>query len=351
MRTLTLVLAAILLAGCFSSESDTGPELAQRPRMRQQGGNENVPPAETIDVAGREREYYLHRPARSGESKLPLVLAFHGGEGHPLRLARQTGFDEVADRNGFVVAYPGAAPNQWNDGRSTTALFGDDVTFIARLIEHLVATKRIDAARIYAVGPSNGGMFTLRLACELSDRIAAFAVVAASFPDSYWKRCAPRRAVPMLLIHGSEDRFIRWQGGTIPHGRKRGVGGTVIPVPDTVAFWRERDGCEKEPAMERLPDRAPDDGTRVEVERYEGCRDGSALVLVRIEGGGHTWPGSTWPGSRRAGAAGGLAGRVSRDVDGTQLIWDFFSSYALPEAARVSQTTSDSQGNDDEQHA
>lgn len=325
VRGLTLALAAILFASCFSLESDAGPMLAQRLRMRQWGGNENITPPETIEVAGREREYYLHHPARNDGSTLPLVLAFHGGEGHPLRLAKQTGFDEIADRNGFVVAYPAAAPNQWNDGRSTTALFGDDVTFIARLIEHLVATEHIDATRIYAVGPSNGGMFTLRLACELSDRIAAFAVVAASFPDSYWQRCAPRRAVPMLLIHGSEDRFIRWQGGTIPHGRERGVGGTVIPVPDTVAFWRERDGCKKEPAVERLPDRAPDDGTRVEVQRYEGCRDGSALVLVRIEGGGHTWP-----GSRRAGAVGGLAGRVSQDADGTQMIWEFFNNYALP---------------------
>jgi polyhydroxybutyrate depolymerase len=327
MRILTLLsLAALLLAGCLPTETDGGGPGARRQRMPQRGVVQSDLEEATITVSGRQRSYYVHRPATRSESKLPLVLAFHGGEGHPSRLAAQTGFDSVADRNGFMVVYPSASPNQWNDGRTTTAQFGDDVTFIRRLIEHLVATERVDAARIYATGPSNGGTFTLRLACELNDRIAAFGVVNASFPDPYWKSCAPRRAVPILIIHGSEDQFVKWEGGEIKHGRTRGVGGVAVAVPTTVDFWRKNDGCRTPAETERLPDVAPNDGTRVEVDRYPGCREGSDVVLVRIMGGGHTWPG------RRAGQANRLAGRVCQDIDGSQYIWDFFKDYRLPAA-------------------
>jgi len=322
MRSLTLTLTAILLTACLTSGPDAS---AQRARGGYGGrGAGNAPPPETLTVDGQEREYYLHRPSKGGSGAVPLVLAFHGGEGNPLRLAVQTGFNDIADRNGFAVVYPETTGHQWNDGRSTTAGFGDDVRFVNQLIDHLVSSEHIDPARIYATGPSNGGMFTLRLACEVSDRIAAFAVVAASFPDTYYQHCAPKRAVPIIFLHGSEDPFIKWQGGTIPHGAQKGVGGSVIPVPDTVAFWQKNDGCQSKPSDENLPDKA-DDGTTVEVERYQGCRDGSAVTLVRIMGGGHTWPGSRKQNPR--GEA--MTGRVTQDIDGTQMIWDFFHDHTL----------------------
>lgn len=326
MRSLTLLLTAFLLIGCYATEPSADTTLAQRPRLRQRGAGDNFPPPETIVVGNVEREYWLHRPARGGDGKMPLVIALHGGEGHPLRLAQQTGFNEVADRNGFIVAYPSAGGRQWNDGRSTTSGGGDDVAFISELIDHLVETEGVDPARVYVTGPSNGGHMTLRLACELSDKIAAFAAIAGSFPKDYMRRCKPEHPVSVMLIHGSEDRFVRWQGGEIPKGRQRGAGGAVEPVPETVEFLAERDGCRADPEVEKLPDRDPDDGTSVEVTRYEDCRGGSEIVLVRIIGGGHAWPGS------RANRSNQLTGRVSRELDGAAYVWNFFRDRTLAEA-------------------
>ncbi|HEX7061535.1 MAG TPA: PHB depolymerase family esterase [Woeseiaceae bacterium] len=324
MRSLTLLLAAFLLIGFYATELSADTTLAQRAPIRQRGAGDNFPPPETIVVGGVEREYWLHRPARGGGGKMPLVIALHGGEGHPLRLARQTGFNDVADRNGFIVVYPSAGGRQWNDGRSTTA-GGDDVAFIRELIDHLIRTEGVDPARVYATGTSNGGHMTLRLACELSDRIAAFAAIAGSFPKDYMRRCSPKHPVSVMLIHGSEDRFVRWQGGEIPKGRRRGAGGAVEPVPETVKFLAERDGCRADPEVEKLPDRDPDDGTSVEVTRYADCRGDSEVVLVRIIGGGHAWPGS------RAHRSNRLARRASRELDGAAYVWNFFRDRSLAE--------------------
>jgi polyhydroxybutyrate depolymerase len=279
----------------------------------------------TLMVGDQMRSYYFHRPEQSAGAALPLVIVFHGGEGSALKIATQTGFSEVADRNAFAVAYPESL-DHWNDGRTATAGFGDDVRFTSELIDALVQSAGIDRTRVYAVGASNGGLMTLRLACERATEIAAFAAVAASFPDSYVGRCKPAQPVSILIVHGSEDRLIPWRGGTIPSGRRAGVGGTVIAVPDTLEFWRKQDRCRGQPKSKSLPD-ASDDGTTVEVMEYEGCASGVDMRFVNVIGGGHTWPGA------RIEPLGRLAGRVSHDIDATQYIWDFLRTHQLTGAA------------------
>jgi polyhydroxybutyrate depolymerase len=192
------------------------------------------------------------------------------------------------------------------------------------LIDELAARDGIDRTRVYATGASNGGLMTLRLACERADEVAAFAAVAASFPDSYMSRCKPARPVPLLVIHGSEDRLIPRGGGTIPAGRRAGLGGTVNPLPDTLEFWRKANGCQSQPDTKTLPD-AADDGTTVKVMDYQGCAAGAGVTFVDVVGGGHTWPGT------RVDPVGRLAGRVSRDMDASQFIWDFFRVHRLAE--------------------
>jgi polyhydroxybutyrate depolymerase len=71
-----------------------------------------------------------------------------------------------------------------------------------------------------------------------------------------------------------------------------------------------------------LPDRDPGDGTRVAVETHEPCAEGTAVVLYRIEGGGHTWP----EGSQFLPRV--MIGRVTHDIDGTRAIFDFFARHA-----------------------
>jgi polyhydroxybutyrate depolymerase len=297
-----LLLLGLLLCGCGRAAGPAGA-----------GGSSSME-SRSMTVAGVRREYDLLVPASAGDGPAPLVIVFHGGTGNPARMARQTGFNPVAREHGFAVAYP-ASITHWNDGRSTTSGFGDDVAFARALVAALVEEGVADPGRIYATGASNGGMMTLRLACEASDLFAAFAPVIASFPEPYAPRCAPEEAVHILMINGTLDRLIKWRGGSILKGRRRGVGGTVVPVGDTLDFWLEHNGCLA-PEVEALPDEAPSDGTRVYREQGLSCEQGS-VALLRVEGGGHTWPGSSVEPNA-------LAGRVSQDISATEVIWRFF---------------------------
>jgi polyhydroxybutyrate depolymerase len=249
-------------------------------------------------------------------------MVFHGGQGDGAKIASQTGFNRVADRWGVVAAYPNSL-RYWADGRSTIGTPQDDVGFVRQLIKHLVETEGVDRQRVFATGASNGGNFTLRLACEMSTEITAFAPVIASFPVEYWPKCRPQRAVPIMLVNGTSDTFIRWEGGAVRKGLFRGAGGETVPVPTTLDFWRRQNACSPDPTVDRLPDRDKGDRTTVEVITYSGCRDASAVRMIKIEGGGHTWPGSPDSFPR-------ALGNTSGDIDASEEIWSFFKQWRYP---------------------
>jgi polyhydroxybutyrate depolymerase len=98
--------------------------------------------------------------------------------------------------------------------------------------------------------------------------------------------------------------------------------GEVLPVERSVAFWVERDGCSPTAQETQEPDTAPKDGTRVLKKTYTGGRDGSEVVLYKIEGGGHTWPGGNG-GQLRL-----MLGKVSHDINATKIIWQFFKNHS-----------------------
>lgn len=268
---------------------------------------------------GQMRTYHLHLPKDYNRNQsLPLVLAFHGGFGRGDRLARNTSFNELADREGFIVVYPDALDKHWNDGRGTTNPDIDDVGFVKALIERLIRFRNIDSSRIYAMGISNGGFFTQRLACEMSDRIAAFAAVSATLPEQLKSSCQPKNPVSMLMIHSPEDQLVPWNGG-----ETGGRGGRVLSVPDTIAFWRQENDSSPKAETEALPVIDPDDSTRVSMSRYSGGRRGSEVILYTIKGGGHGWPNSKNPQSSSRDE------RASRQLKASQIIWNFFQQHSL----------------------
>ena len=276
----------------------------------------------TIAVDGRERTYTLHLPPAVGAGNaLPLVLAFHGGGGQGPSMAALTGLNDLADREGFVAAYPDGIDRHWNDGRPDgragrgTPI--DDVALVRALIDRLAATLPIDRSRIYATGMSNGAIFSHRLACDLPNEIAAIGAVAGSLAAALAPTCTPDRPVPVLLIMGEADPLVSWAGGAVPG---RGFG-PVLAVPATVAHWAARNGCATVPAIAQEPDRAPDDGTTVRRESHTGCRDGADVTLYAVVNGGHAWPG----GARYLPEE--TIGNVSRDIDASEVIWAFFAAH------------------------
>ncbi len=273
-----------------------------------------------LEVGGIARTYDIHfPPAFDGHASLPAVLALHGGVGTGEGMARLTHFNDVSNRQGFVVVYPNAIQSRWADGRGTTSSERtgiDDVGFLSALVTHLATEFHVDARRIYATGISNGGFMVGRFACERADRIAAVAQVAATMAEPLAGRCHPARAVPMLFIHGSRDHLVPWQGGSVPVG----AGGRILSVPATVAMWAKLNGCAPAPTQSALVQRGAVDPT-VQREVYRACAEGAEVVLLAIDGGGHTWPGGIqylpeW-----------VVGWTYSDLDASEVIWEFFRAY------------------------
>ncbi|MEW6554461.1 MAG: PHB depolymerase family esterase [Actinomycetota bacterium] len=312
---LVLLFAAVTVGAAACAGVRDGEEVAQVP-----GDAQDI--AGSLRYAGQERTYLLHLPpAYDGEDALPLLFVFHGGGGDGEGMVRLTHFSDIADEHGFIAAYPDGIDKNWNDGRPEVNPGVDDVGFISALIDELVDTYGIDTTRVYSTGISNGGMFSYRLACELSDKIAAIAPVAALMGEDLSRRCSPSRPVPVMLVVGTDDPLVPWEGGEI--GGDLASRGYAISAAATVSFWVGVDGCTGSPDSEYLPDAAPGDGTMVRREIYGGGRDGTEVVLLAVEGGGHTWPGG-WQYMRER-----TIGLTCRDIDAGEVIWDFFTRFTL----------------------
>lgn len=295
-----------------------------RRRERASASDDNT--AVQIRVGDLTRTYLLHVPPSYDKTKpTAVVLVFHGGSGSAARASKVGGgMNAFADSHGFIAVYPEGVDKHWNDGRETQPKNTDDVGFVSALIDDLARSHNIDRNRVYATGISNGGMFSLRLACDLSGKIAAVAAVAATMPQNLVARCTPRRAVSVLIMHGTADPLIPYAGGEIAGGgTRRGYGGRALSAADSVRFWVTHDRAADSPVVTRLPDTVPEDGTRVIRQTHGRGRDDTEVLLYEIEGGGHTWPG----GDQHFGER--LVGKVSRDINGNQIIWDFFAAHPL----------------------
>ena len=276
-----------------------------------------------IEVDGVKRKYYLHMPTGAKSPKpIPLIIAFHSGHGGGLRLSVQTGFNEIADKEGFAIVYPDSI-EQWNDGRAKASSLRD-IKLTKALIERLVKEKNVDRSRIYATGILNGGIFTLRLACDMADVFAGFAPLLGSLPEDYIDSCKPSRRLPIILVSATGNKMVPWKGGSVPFGGGFTSGGNTVPIDKTIQFWQEHNDCSGAAFTEALPDLDKNDDTRVEIARYKNCLKGSALTHIVIKNGGSTWPGSKEePGRMRTT----MIGLTSYDIDASAIIWEFFKEH------------------------
>ena len=273
-----------------------------------------------IFFQGLDRSYLLYTPpSYNPEEPMPVVIGFHGGTTTAQKFSQTTKFNQLAAQEGFIVVYPQGIDKNWNDGRDVAGLPSqDDVAFVSAVIDDIKKIRNIDSHRIYATGISNGGFFTQRLACQLSDKIAAFASVASTLAQTMSTRCNPNNPVSILLINSPDDKFVPWQGGRMT----RGLGGYILSVPDTVRFWQQKNSCSPQPDVQSVNNNK-NGGTSIQISRYAQCKNGSEVILTTIYGGGHTWPNGL-------GQPQWLVGRTSQKIDGSSYIWNFFKRHTLP---------------------
>ncbi len=261
---------------------------------------------QVLAYGGVDRRYLVHRPATLPANP-PLVVVLHGGFGSGRQAEQAYGWDAVADREGFVVAYPDGIDRAWNTGGGCCGVPGrtgvDDIGFITAMVDRIARDDSVDRNRIFAAGMSNGGIMTYSLACG-TDVFAAIGAVAAT----QLGECAQPRPISVIHVHGAADT-------RIPYGGGRGDGIAQIDgpaVPDLIARWRGIDGCA-------APDSSGQPPVTISIAR---CPDDRAVELVTIEGAGHQWPG-------RAAARIG-ADTPSTAFDATSAIWQFFAAHPRP---------------------
>jgi polyhydroxybutyrate depolymerase len=260
---------------------------------------------------GLMRSAQIHLPPsyRPGKS-LPVVLAYHALLTNNVLMRAITLLDVKADSAGFIAVYPQNDLGSWNAGTCCPPANQsgiDDVAYTRTLLDLLESNLCVDTKRIFATGYSNGGFMSHRLACELSDRIAAIAPVAGVIGVP---TCTPLRPVPVFHIHGTGDMLEPFFGG---------LAAGIFPIGpfesalQTVADWARRDGCSK--SATALPTQGQFDTSVVDFSR---CAGGADVRLATIFGGGHNWPGGTL-----------LFGYLS-SWSANDHMWAFFQAHPMP---------------------
>jgi polyhydroxybutyrate depolymerase len=276
----------------------------------------------TIMVNGVEREYIIYKSSSLlPQVKYPVVLDFHGGGGNAKGTEKSFGFDNIADIKKFIVVYPEGINKGWNDGRKGDKLqhTADDVAFVSQLINKLIMEENANPARIYAAGISNGAFFSIYLACKLPGKLKAIAAVCGNILEDNKDSFALPMPVSLLLINGTGDPLVKYDGGAIVSERAKR--GKSTSTDFTISKWLKADKISAPPVKGIMPDNDRNDGCTATKYTYAGGVDSISVVLIKIENGGHTWPGG------RQYLPKFIIGKVCRDFNASEVIWDFFEKH------------------------
>jgi polyhydroxybutyrate depolymerase len=282
----------------------------------------------TTTSGGVERWYHRHvPPAHDGNEPVPVVIDLHGYlEGADIHKAHSA-LGPYGDEQGFVTITPHGTgdPVRWD-----ATVDSADMAFIGDLLDEIEATLCIDERRVFVTGLSNGAFMTSAIACAYADRIAAAAPVAGIREI---EGCDPARAVPVVAFHGTDDGFVAFDGGLgedaanlpAPDGsgetlEESGAGRAAEDgpsIPEITAAWADRNDCKAKPKRQEV-------AADVTLVRYR-CADDADVQFYRVEGGGHSWPGSEF--SRQIE---NVTGPTTFSISANEVMWEFFERHPLP---------------------
>ena len=265
-------------------------------------GAQGSPPAAGEPSPTAIRPYGLKVPeGYDGSSPLPLVVLLHGYGSNSSAQNTYFRLSAQADRATFFLAYPDGTRDLvgrrfWNATDACCDFYGssvDDVAYLDAVLDEIARQYRVDPARVYLVGHSNGAFMAHRFACDRPGRVAAIVALAGM----QWKdaqNCAALSPVSVLHVHGRNDTSIQYQGGSLPRG-------TYPGAVETVATWAAKNGCRGElvPTGQRMDLDTTTAGEETTVDRYSGCR-GVDVELWTIRDGRHLpafnarWAPSIW---------------------------------------------------------
>jgi len=265
----------------------------------------------TFDVQRQTRRAIVVNAPIDNNTR-PVVLALHGGQGSAQIMRTNSGFDQVARKNGFMVVYPegtdfGNDRHAWNTGflLRRQVQNADDIAYLDMLIDKLIDEHGADPARIYMTGGSNGGMMTFVYAVARSERLAAVAPVVASMFSFDNK---PKHPLPILIINGAKDDEVPIEGGMSRNPLvRRAQDAPYKSIDQVVEFWVQVNKSQSPPTVEKV-------GT-LTTTSYTSSADGAPTELIVDSVGGHGWPGTR---ARRENTTPITA------FSGAEKVWDFF---------------------------
>ena len=277
-----------------------------------------------LRVLGFNRSYLIHVPKNYSRAEArPLVVALHGAFSTADEMEEETGFSELADREGFLIVYPNGITffgwfQHWNAEHCCGRAMKDgvdDVGFISMVIDEVRRDFSVDPSRIYMVGYSNGGMLAYLFAAEKPEILAAVAVIAATIgsspsPSEPEVRIPPARApVPVIAFHGLEDDSVPYEGGS-----HRKNGHSYVSVKESMEFWLKADQISMAPKREAMV------GGGVIRDTWGAPGSDQEVILYTLEGWKHTIPTTYF--TKKLPANDPL-----KDFDATKIIWDFFKRH------------------------
>lgn len=281
---------------------------------------------------GQARRFHFFVPDETDDqTAYPLVILLHGHGGsidqmfglNNQKAPYKIWVDVAAREKIFILVPEGViSPDDklgWNDCRGdvTTNPSTNDVGFIVELAEAMARTYPIDAKRMYASGTSNGGHMSFRLAIEAGDTFSAIAPVVAALPKT--SKCSkPTEAVPLLLVNGTDDPILPYNGGSMAGNR-----GKVLSAVDTIAFWKGVNQNTATSVTKNFPDTNTADKSTVVQTGYAGKTSNQDVTLVTMAGAGHAEPSIA---EQYASVVEGILGRQNHDIEMAELVWNFFQN-------------------------
>jgi polyhydroxybutyrate depolymerase len=261
---------------------------------------------------GLERNYNVYLPANYEEGvQWPLVFNLHGYGSNAVEQYLYSGMAAVADTGNFILCFPNGTPNVIGAGNGWNVSFPgipstvNDVGFIDSLISIIHAEYNINLGRVYSCGMSNGGFMSYKLACELSDRFQAIASVTGSMVQSEMDNCMLSVTMPVLQIHGTEDPTVNYDGSIINVG-----------IEELITYWVNHNDCANMPDTTFIEEGPAVDNCSAQLISYTDCDGDREVLLYKIIGGGHTWPGASIS-----------IGVTNQDIKASVEIWNFFNKY------------------------
>lgn len=265
----------------------------------------------TIEYDDMQRTFTLFLPSAYDENDapLPLSIALHPSGSRAATMAAITGFNTIAEREGFVVLYPEGPGGYWDYGAGTSQWETvtdqrDDPGFLAFLINTVIEEMNVDPQRVYVAGFSNGARMAFRLACDMGGQLAGVAAVSATISDEVTAQCEHQTSI--FYAHGTADAVTPWDGKPLYIGATQIS--TALSAPETIAFWVAQNGCDPE-AIEHIPHT---EDQIIGAERY--CGNAYEVLFHPVYDGGHEW-------------------FTLDDFDISEAIWTFFASKILPLSA------------------